>query len=108
MPLAIGVPPSDERLNGYRWRLTTSGREAMRKTTDIFKSAALQAHDELIFGPAVPYVPQYARDGHHDLPAIGSRGAGSGPTNQILLGGIAGGFLGSTGCMVLLVTSNGK
>lgn len=108
MPPVVGIPPSDDRLKELRAELTTSGREALRKTKDIFESANVEAHEELVFGSAVPDILRHAGDGDYDLIVIGSRGAGSGPISQILIGSVAEGILHSAGCTVLLVRPSEK
>ena len=106
MPPIIGIPPSDERIEQTRQELSAHGKEALLRTHRIFEDAGVQPIDELEFGSAVPAILERARGGDYELLVIGSRGAGTGAIEQILIGSVAEGILHGAPCPVLMVRFN--
>ncbi len=103
VPPALGVPPGEDTQTRLRQELSAHGREALSKTREVFAKVGIQPSEELAFGSAVPDILRSARDGGHDLLVIGSRGAGSGAIEQILIGSVAEGILHGAPCPVLMV-----
>ena len=103
LPPVIGIPPSEERQAEMRQELSAHGKEALRKTREVFTKAGVEPDDELVFGSAVPEILGYAREGNYDLLVMGSRGAGSTAVDQILIGSVAEGIVHGAPCPVLMV-----
>jgi len=103
LPPVIGILPSEERQGQMRQDLSRQGREALAKTREVFEKIGVHPREELMFGSAVPSILQYARDENCDLLVIGSRGAGTGAIDQILIGSVAEGILHGASCPVLMV-----
>jgi len=102
-PPIIGIAPGEERQTQIRQELSGQGREALRRTREVFEKAGVHPREELTFGSAVPNILQHAREGNYDLIVIGSRGAGTGAIEQILIGSVAEGILHGAPCPVLMV-----
>lgn len=103
MPPVIGIPPSEGRQLEMREELSGQGREALRKTREIFEQKGVRVEEELVVGSAVPDILLRAKEGDIDLLVIGSRGAGTGAIEQILIGSVAEGILHGAPCPVLMV-----
>lgn len=103
LPPVIGIPPTEERIEQTRQELSHHGREALRKTREAAGSKNLVVEEQLVFGSAVPDILRCAREGNYDLIVIGSRGAGTGGIEQMLIGSVAEGVLHGTPCPVLMV-----
>lgn len=103
LPPVIGIAPGEERQTEIRRELTRQGGEALRRTREVFEKLNVRPREELAFGSAVPSIIQYAKEGSYDLIVIGSRGAGTGAIEQILIGSVAEGILHGAPCPVLMV-----
>lgn len=103
LPPVLGLPPDEETQARLRQELSACGRAALDSTREVFAKAGIEPREELVFGSAVPDILRSARDGGHDLLVIGSRGAGSGAIEQILIGSVAEGILHGAPCPVLMV-----
>ena len=103
LPPFIGIRPSEEKLDQTRQELSTQGKEALRRTHEVCKNKQVIPYEELVFGSAVPSILRYAKEGLFDLLVIGSRGAGTGAIEEILIGSVAEGILHGAPCPVLMI-----
>jgi nucleotide-binding universal stress UspA family protein len=103
IPPVMGIPASEDMQHQMQTELASRGRRALDATRKVFSQRGLGIEEELAFGSAVPYILNYAAQCKFDLIVIGSRGAGTGAIEQILIGSVAEGILHGAPCPVLMI-----